>query len=270
MERAFPSPEWEVFYGRKDNNEPIAFRRRLFRRLDQGVTQLHPGVAGLHGRRNMTWVRLAAESNGAVFNVTNLHLVSGAFVVPPKPNRAFRVKEWHDGISKHLTFVDSLVEKGEPVLGGGDYNRQLRRHPSLGAEVGDRLVKYAVDPGSIDLLWFLDGKGDRWSLRSREVFAGRDDGKRPQRNSDHAARLAIVEAWVATSEAARRSTPRAGRRSRTRDPSRNPRTDPSPTIPPGTGRRPSRRRCSGTPRSTRSTGRRGRLSKRRSAGSATP
>ncbi len=193
VERAFPSPEWEVFYGRKDNNEPIAFRRRLFRRLDQGVTQLHPGVAGLHGRRNMTWIRLAAESNGAVFNVTNLHLVSGAFVVPPKPNRAFRVKEWHDGISKHLTFVDSLVEKGEPVLGGGDYNRQLRRHPSLGAEVGDRLVKYAVDPGSIDLLWFLDGKDARWSLRSREVFAGRDDGKRPQRNSDHAARLAIVE-----------------------------------------------------------------------------
>lgn len=193
VERAFPSPEWEVFYGRIGNNEPIAFRRRLFRRLDGKVTQLHPGVAGLHGRRNMTWVRLAAESNGAEFNVTNLHLVSGAFVEPPKVNRAFRVKEWNEGIAKHLTFVDSLVEKGQPVLGGGDYNRQLRRHPSLGAEVGDRLVKYAVDPGSIDLLWFLDGKDAGWSLRSREVFAGRDDGTRPQRNSDHAARLAVVE-----------------------------------------------------------------------------
>jgi GH25 family lysozyme M1 (1,4-beta-N-acetylmuramidase) len=193
VERAFPSLEWDVYYGRKDNNEPIAFRKRLFRRLDQGVTQLHPGIAGLHGRRNMTWVRLAAESNGAVFNVTNLHLVSGGFVVPPKANRAFRVKEWNEGIAKHLTFVDSLVETGEPVLGGGDYNRQLRRHPSLGAEVGDRLVKYAVDPGSIDLLWFLDGTDGAWSLRSREVFAGRDDGKRPERNSDHAARLAVVE-----------------------------------------------------------------------------
>src|SRR5215212_8829406 len=163
VERACPSLEWDVYYGRKDNTEPIAFRKRLFRRLDQGVTQLHPGIAGLHGRRNMTWVRLAAESNGAVFNVTDLHLVSGGFVVPPKANRAFRVKEWNEGIAKHLTFVDSLVETGEPVLGGGDYNRQLRRHPSLGAEVGDRLVKYAVDPGSIDLLWFLDGTDGAWS-----------------------------------------------------------------------------------------------------------
>ena len=140
------------------------------------------------------------------------------------------------------------------MLGGGDYNRQLRRHPSLGSEVGDRLVKYAVDPGSIDLLWFLDGKEAGWSLRSREVFAGRDDGRRPQRNSDHAARLAVVE-LDARSPAARRSTHRASRPSRTRGPrpgpsprsDPRPRSCPSPCSPSRTGRSPSRSRRSATP-----------------------
>ncbi len=190
---AFPSDEWEVFYGpSKDNSEPIAFRRRMFRQLEGRIMQLHPPRAGVHGKRFMTYLRLRAEANGAELHVTNLHLVARAFSEPPSSQRSLRVKEWHEGIAKHLTFVDSLVETGQPVLGGGDYNRQLKRHPSLGHEVGGRPVQYAVDPSSIDLLWFIDGTNARWNVHSRKVFPGRD-AKDPRRHSDHGARLADVQ-----------------------------------------------------------------------------
>src|SRR5262245_42808948 len=172
--KAFPAADWEVFYGHQDNSEPIAFRRSMFRRLEGKAIVLHPPRAGLHFRRHITYLRLAAEPSGIEFHVTNLHMVAGAFAKPPRPLRAVRVKEWHEGIAKHLTLIDSLVEKGQPVLGGGDYNRQLKRHPALGANVDGRPVKYAVDQGAIDLLWCVDGNGQRWNLLSRELFPGRN------------------------------------------------------------------------------------------------
>src|SRR4051812_21208674 len=192
VKRAFPEAEWEVFFGADDNSEPIAFRRSMFRQLEGRAILLHPARAGLHFRRHTTYLHLMAQPSGLEFHVTNLHLVAGAFAKPPRPRRAERVKEWNDGIAKHLTFIDSLVERGDPVLGGGDYNRQLKRHPSLGGSVDGHLVKYAVDQSAIDLLWFVDGDRQRWSLLSRKIFAGRD-GKHPQRHSDHGARLATVE-----------------------------------------------------------------------------
>ncbi len=191
VEEAFPASDWEVFYGRRDNTEPIAYRRGLFQRLEGRVTQLHPPRPGLHGRRFTTYTRLGIDSHGGEVHVTNLHLVARAFSNPPSADRALRVREWHEAISKHLTFVDSLVESGHPVLGGGDYNRQLKRHPSLGTEVAGRKVRYAVDPTSIDLLWFIDGGRSRWTIESRELFGGRDS-KSPRRHSDHGARLAVV------------------------------------------------------------------------------
>jgi GH25 family lysozyme M1 (1,4-beta-N-acetylmuramidase) len=192
VRRAFPAAEWEVFFGADDNSEPIAFRRSMFRQLEGRATVLHPARAGLHFRRHITHLHLMAQPSGLEFHVTNLHMVAGAFAMPPRPRRAERVKEWNEGIAKQLTLLDSLVENGAPVLGGGDYNRQLKRHPSLGSSVDGQLVKYAVDRSAIDLLWFVDSDQLRWSLLSRKLFAGRDD-KKPQRNSDHAARLAVVE-----------------------------------------------------------------------------
>ncbi len=144
---------------------------------------LHPPREKLHGRRHITHLHLSAEPSGTEFHVTNLHMVAKAFSNPPTPPRDIRVKEWHDGIAKHLIQIDKLVESGMPVLGGGDYNRRLSRHPALGSEVGGRDVMYAVDPRSIDLLWFVDGDQERWGLRSKQVF---------ERNSDHDARLANV------------------------------------------------------------------------------
>ena len=183
--KAFPEPEWEVFFGDNGNSEPIAFRRSMFRLIDGHTTPLHPPRAGIHGRRLITQVHLSAEPEGAEFYVTNLHMVAKAFSDPNVEHRALRVREWTQGIAKHIILVDKLVESGVPVLGGGDYNRQLKRHPSLGKEIAGRKVKYAVDPGSIDLLWFVDGDKERWSLRSKDVFH--------DRNSDHAARLANVQ-----------------------------------------------------------------------------
>lgn len=182
--KAFPAPEWEVYFGREGNSEPIAFRRDKFRLVKGRVTLLHPPRAGIHGRRHITHVHLSAEPSNTEFHVTNLHMVPRAFSRPPADHRDLRIREWHAGIAKHLIEIDKLVESGAPVIGGGDYNRQLRQHKSLGSEVAGRKVTYAVDPNSIDLLWFVNGDRERWRLHSKEVF--RD------RNSDHAARLANV------------------------------------------------------------------------------
>jgi GH25 family lysozyme M1 (1,4-beta-N-acetylmuramidase) len=195
---AFPVADWEVYYGAEDNSEPIAYRRDHYEELDAGVSLLHPAVAKVHFRRHLTHLFLRDRASGLAFHVTNLHLVAGAFAEPPHANRALRVREWHAGVAKHLTQVDAFVSRGEPVIGGGDYNRRLGRFPSLGSEVDGKPVKYAVDPKSIDLLWCVDGDEHGWSLVEREVFPGRE-GKRPQRNSDHAARLAHLRLGGATS-----------------------------------------------------------------------
>lgn len=190
--RAFPDSDWEVFFGADDNSEPIAFRKDRFVRLQGRATVLHPPVAKVHFRRHITHLKLRERTSGVEFHVTNVHLVAGAFAKPPKPLRALRVREWHAGIAKHVSQIDSFVEAGEPVIGGGDYNRRLGRSPALGTEIDGRPVKYAVDLKSIDLLWCVDGDTHHWNLLERQVFPG-SESKRPVRNSDHAARLARVQ-----------------------------------------------------------------------------
>ena len=190
--QAFPEAEWEVFYGAPDNSEPIAFRRDQFERLDAKALVLHPPVAKLHFRRHITHLHLRDRPSGLEFHVTNLHLVAGAFAKPPHANRALRVREWNNGIAKHLSQLDAFASAGVPVIGGGDYNRRLAAQPALGHEIDGRPVKYAVDGKSIDLLWCLDGDTHHWNLLERAVFPGRE-GKKPQRHSDHAARLARVQ-----------------------------------------------------------------------------
>ncbi len=190
--QAFPEAEWEVFFGAPDNSEPIAFRRDRFTQLHAQATVLHPPVAKVHFRRHITHLKLRENTSGVEFHVTNLHLVAGAFSTPPHEPRALRVREWNAGIAKHISQIDSILAKGEPVIGGGDYNRRLGNHLPLGATIDGRPVKYAVDQKSIDLLWCVDGDTHRWNLMDREVFPGRES-KNPQRNSDHAARLAHVQ-----------------------------------------------------------------------------
>ena len=192
VEKAFPEAEWDVFFGAPDNSEPVAYRRDQFERLDAKATVLHPPVAKVHFRRHITHLHLRDKASGITFHVTNLHMVAGAFAKPPHPNRALRVREWNNGIAKHLSQIDAFAAQGEPVIGGGDYNRRLGTQPALGMEIDDKPVKYAVDSKSIDLLWCLDGDSLHWNLLERTVFPGRE-GKRPERHSDHAARLARVQ-----------------------------------------------------------------------------
>ena len=190
--KAFPETDWEVFFGAPDNSEPIAYRRDRFVELDAKATVLHPPVAKVHFRRHITHLHLRDKPSGITFHVTNLHMVAGAFAKPPHANRALRVREWHAGIGKHRTLVDALASTGEPVIGGGDYNRRLTADPGVGLEIDEKPVKYAVDGKSIDLLWCLDGDSLHWNLLERKVFPG-SKGKRPERHSDHAARLARVQ-----------------------------------------------------------------------------
>ena len=191
VQMAFPAAEWVVYYGRSDNSTPIAFRRALFAKVEGRVDLLHPAVRHLHFRRYMTHLRLRARDRRFEFHVTNLHMVAGAFNGVDEPDQALRLEEWNDGIARHQRFVEGLVETGLPVVGGGDYNRQLRGHPSLGTEIAGKPVGYAVDGGSIDLLWFVDGDDCRLGVRATRLYPGRR-AKNPQRNSDHGMRRATV------------------------------------------------------------------------------
>ena len=197
---AFPSPEWEVYYGKDDNGQPIAFRTDTFAKVAGDVTLLHPARAGLHRRRYITHLRLRHRALDTDFHVTNLHLVSGAFNSVIEPDQEVRVEEWNEGILKHLALLERLAATGLPLVGGGDYNRQLRLHKSVGTTIAGRPVTYAVEGVSIDLLWFVDGTRARWDVRSRKVYPGRH-GKKPARHSDHAARSATVTLAVRPKEA---------------------------------------------------------------------
>ena len=198
VERAFPAPEWTVYYGRPDNHEPIAFRRELFAKIAGGTTLLHPAVAHRHQRRYTTQLRLRHRQLGCELHALNLHFVAGAFNDTPLPDKADRVREWNDGLASHQALVSRLAETGTAVVGGGDYNRQLQRFRPLGTEVAGRPVRYAVDPSSIDLLWFIDGTDLRWHVGAKTTFAGRDK-PHPQRHSDHGARRASVTLRAAAS-----------------------------------------------------------------------
>lgn len=189
VQQAFPAAEWFVFYGRGDNTSPIAFRRSQFTKVAGRVQLLHPGVAGLHTRRYCTHLRLGSLVLGRDLHVTNVHLVAGAFNNVQEHDQALRLREWNEAIGKHQAMLARLVGSGLPVVGGGDYNRQLRQARSVGETIAGKPVTYAVGPASIDLLWFVDGEDLAWSVRSTRIFQGRD-GQNPQRHSDHAARLA--------------------------------------------------------------------------------
>ncbi|MFC7495912.1 MULTISPECIES: GH25 family lysozyme [unclassified Nocardioides] len=205
VQEAFPSPEWDVYYGKVDNSTPIAFRKAIFARSAGDVTVLHEPHPRLHRRRYITHVRLRHRALGIEFHVTNLHLVAGAFNNVIEPDQALRVQEWNEGIAKHRLILETMVASGLPVMGGGDYNRQLRRHKSLGTEIAGRPLRYAVDPGSIDLLWFIDGDRAGWKVRSKRMLPGRNS-KDAVRNSDHAAREATVMVTASTKRRAKTPT----------------------------------------------------------------
>lgn len=197
---AFPSPEWEVYYGKSDNGQPIAYRRGSFVKVAGDVTVLHPPREGLHRRRYITHLRLRHRALDTEFHVTNLHMVAGAFNKTIEPDQEMRVEEWNEGILKHLSILERLAATGLPLVGGGDYNRQLRLHKSVGTTIADRPVTYAVDGTSIDLLWFVDGRSAAWEVQSRKAYPGRH-GAKPARFSDHAARAATVTLTVRKKEA---------------------------------------------------------------------
>ena len=144
---------------------------------------LHPARKHLHTRRYMTYLRLRSRALDLEFHVTNLHMVAGAFNGVDEPDQALRLEEWNEGIAMHRRFVEDLVETGLPVVGGGDYNRRLDRHRSLGTEIAGKPVTYAVDGASIDLLWFIDGDEAAWGIRSTKFFPGRtcEEPGTPQR-----------------------------------------------------------------------------------------
>jgi GH25 family lysozyme M1 (1,4-beta-N-acetylmuramidase) len=189
----FPSTDWHVFYGPRENHSPIAVREAMFDVLDESTLPIHPGVAGLHERRYLTHVHLRHRELGLELHCTNIHLTPGAFHQPPPVDAVARQAEWHDGMRRHDRFIGELVATGAPVVGGGDYNRQLRAfRAQLRALGAGRPVSFGVDTASIDLLWFVDGVTATWAERGRTIFRGREGRPPKKRNSDHAARQATL------------------------------------------------------------------------------
>jgi GH25 family lysozyme M1 (1,4-beta-N-acetylmuramidase) len=207
VEDEFPSTDWHVFYGTKDNRSPIAVRREIFDVVDEQAMRIHPGVAGLHERRYLTHLHLRHRDLGVELHATNLHLVAGAFHNPPEADAVLRQTEWHDAMRTHDALIERLVATGAPVVAGGDYNRQLRafraRLEKLG---GGRQVSFGTDTASIDLLWFVDGVTATWNERARTTFRGREGRPPRKRNSDHAARQATL-ALTASAQPAPTGTP---------------------------------------------------------------
>jgi GH25 family lysozyme M1 (1,4-beta-N-acetylmuramidase) len=189
----FPSAAWHVYFGPRANHSPIAVRREALEVLEEHALQLHPGIAKVHEPRYLTHVHLRHRDLGVELHAVNLHLVSGAFHEPPKPDAAARQAEWHEGMRKHDRFIADLVASGAPVVCGGDYNRQLRKfRPQIQALSGGRRVSFGVDLASIDLIWFVDGTSATWDERGRTTFRGREGRPPRRRNSDHAARQATL------------------------------------------------------------------------------
>ena len=58
VKRAFPRADWDVFYGKDTNREPIAFRKSLFSMVTGQVTVLHSPRPGLNARRFLTCLQL--------------------------------------------------------------------------------------------------------------------------------------------------------------------------------------------------------------------
>jgi len=191
VERAFPTDQWIVYYGADDNASPIAARRDLFTKVDGTATELHPPVADRHRRRYTTHLQLRHRELGCDLHVFNAHFVPGAFNDTDLPDKADRVREWNDGIAGHRALIARAAATGAPVVGGGDYNRQLRRYKPLRDQIAGRPVTYAVPSASIDMLWFVDGTDTRWRIREKATFEGRNHSN-PQRHSDHGARRASV------------------------------------------------------------------------------
>ncbi len=189
VKQAFPRAEWDVFFGKGANREPIAFRKSLFAMVTGQVTILHPPRPGLNCRRYLTCLQLRFKPLDAEFHATNLHLIDGALGKKDLPCREGRLAVWTAGMAKHREFVQDLVEKGLPVIGGGVYYRTLKQHKPLGNEQAGKPVTYAVDKNAGDLLWFIDGDRTRVHLRSTDEFPGRSR-KHSERNSDSDARLA--------------------------------------------------------------------------------
>jgi GH25 family lysozyme M1 (1,4-beta-N-acetylmuramidase) len=191
VKQAFPRTEWDVFFGKDSNREPIAYRKSLFAMVAGQVTVLHAPRPGLTERRFLTCVRLRFKPLDAQFHAANLHLLEGAFGKKDVPCREGRRAVWTAGVVKHRELVQDLLDTGLPVIGAGVYHRTLRQFKPLGTELAGKQVTYAVEKDAGDLLWLLDGDRTRVHLRSTDEFPGRRS-RRPERNSDRDARQAVL------------------------------------------------------------------------------
>jgi GH25 family lysozyme M1 (1,4-beta-N-acetylmuramidase) len=178
--KAFPAPEWCVYFGCRDNTAPIAFRTELLTKVRGEVTLLHPIPPVEHGRRYGLRLRLRARHLGSDLDVTNVHL---------DPDRSGdRAGSGRGGLDRHLALVEDLVAGGLPLVGGGDYGTELSDLRPLGDRVGGREIWYAVDSAATDHLWFVDGDELAWQVRSTRHSGGvtSADGLPPERGSRQA------------------------------------------------------------------------------------
>lgn len=165
----------------------LAWPRRNWALVDRGRVQLHEAHAQISYARFLIWARIRHVETGAEFVEFTFHFVAGVWDGDKNdPYEALRANFWQQDREVTRDFMQKWVERGIPLLGGGDINRAFAHPlgPPVGTQVSRRKVNYICEPWSIDPILYVHGKDWRWQVDSNGTE------ELSNRHSDHAGRKA--------------------------------------------------------------------------------
>lgn len=160
----------------------LGWPKREWALVDRGEVLLHEGRKKVSEDRYLIWVLLRHVKTGAELLVFTFHFVAGAWNDREnQPGEEFRPDMWNQDRQVTREFLKQWVERGIPVMGGGDGNRR-HNHPNgplLGERIGRRTVRYVAEPMSIDPMIFIHGEEWKWVIDKGSAETLRN------RHSDH-------------------------------------------------------------------------------------
>lgn len=161
----------------------LGWPKRYWALLERDKVLLHEGEAKVTDHRFLVWAHLRHVKTEAEVVLFTFHYVPGAWNDDIDPREEVRRPMWHQDRQVTKDFMKEWVEKGVPLLGGGDGNRR-HSHPDgplLGERVGRRTINYVAEPMSIDPIVMVHGKEWRWQIDPNGL-------ETLPRHSDHAGR----------------------------------------------------------------------------------
>ncbi|MBB5111383.1 hypothetical protein FHU28_001222 [Micromonospora echinospora] len=153
---------------------------RVYDVLDERVTPVHEGLAGVSVNRVISEFLLAANDDAALqFAFLNTHFVAGAFNGQEDPHEAWRRSKWALHFDVLRERISSWQDRGYPVIWTGDINRNPM--PKLFPAKETR----AFDAGIDQIGWLQGSNGVQIQLRNRKTVPMHVDG--------HDARVAVLQ-----------------------------------------------------------------------------